>query len=137
LVGDDNEGLDKEVQELAGTVDPSKCQRIELAGKINKYGYYSGHDNWWNARMAGTIGSGNSNEQDFSNLLYKTDCCFEKGCCGSGGLTKVKVKCKVQVTLRDLYGFHYNSEVAKKGTNYWTVVHWFQGYEQEFTVPCR
>ncbi|MHC4882756.1 MAG: RHS repeat domain-containing protein, partial [Planctomycetota bacterium] len=132
-----NEGLDTVMEYYAKRIRPTECRRFGLGGKFDNYAYYSGAAKWWKAYMAGTIGSGNGNEQDYSNLLYNTDCCFKKECCISGGVAKVKVKCKVQITLRDLYGYHYNPNHAKWGTNFWTVVHWFQDYQQEFTVPCN
>ena len=130
-------GLDEVMRHYAEAISPTECRRFGLGGSFDRYAWHSGSASAFFPGLAGTIGSGNSGEKDFSDLLYNADCCWKKDCCIPGGVTKVSVKCKVQITLKDLYGYHYYPDQQESGTNFWTVVHWFQDYKQEFIIQCK
>jgi len=112
-------------------VAPDSCERLRMGFPLVNYSYYS--DGSW--RLSGTIGSGNDDE--FSDILVNMDCCIKKGCCIKGGMSHIKYNCKAQITIRDLYGYHYYPDQAKKGKNFWTIIHFFNDYSGEFNVTCR
>jgi RHS repeat-associated protein len=126
--------ITKKAKERAETMRSNTCLAIGFADNVGGYHYNSGGD----YKMSGTIGNGSDDE--YSNLSYNASCCLKKPCC-SGNMVNISVKCKVEVTLEDLFGYFYPSDPYKKinklGTPYWTIVHMFKDYDKKLGIPCN
>jgi RHS repeat-associated protein len=129
--------LRKRAKSIAENVSSNRCIPLGFSGSLTHYAYSSGTD-----LLVGTIGSGGEPRENrpldtTSSVEYRATCCFKKPCCRNG-VANVDVKCKVEVTISDLYGFHdvFSRNMAN-GTNFWTIVHFFDDFNDNISVHCK
>ncbi|AQQ70724.1 hypothetical protein SMSP2_01085 [Limihaloglobus sulfuriphilus] len=135
-VDEDIEGLAKFWSESMQLDSERRFQTASLP--LNNFGYYSGGD--WT--LSGTIGNGGDQGDGrlsgiYSSVDYKPVCCLHKSCCRQGS-AQLEVRCKIEITLKDKFGYFYvGTELNKFGTPYWTVIHMFHDYNAKLEVPCN
>jgi RHS repeat-associated protein len=126
--------LRKLTKSIAENISNNRCVSLGFLGNLEHYSYYSPGE--WD--LGGTIGSGGYLDKDdpTSDVEYKANCCFKKQCCKNGKVN-VDVKCKVQVTIKDLYGYHRDPDQQPLGTPFWTIVHYFDDFKEIIPVACK
>ena len=118
------------IKPIAENMGTNKCIPLCFYGDIHHYSYWGDGSFKWQ----GTIGSGG--DDDYSDVSYRACCCFRKSCCVRRSID-VDVKCKVLITIEDLYGYHYYPDQARLGTNFWTIIHFFDDFGELLSVKCN
>lgn len=130
--------IKKELREA--TIPP--CSVMSFSGLLAGFGRdgKSSITSWLigSDRYEGTIGS--TGNDPYGSYTYTANCCVKKECC-KNGQAKVKAECKIRFLLKDVYSFDRDKNSThiglSWGTPYWTIVHYYNDLNDEFTIPCK